>query len=72
MNASSQKISVEQVAKVLNLTPNYIRYKLRIGELKIGRVRKPGKGEKHHHYDIYKNQVMKEFGLTEWPEEASK
>ena len=67
----TQKISVEQAALILGISPNEIRYGLRKGTLPIGHARPASKrtrGNKpSYRYDVYKNLVMEYVGLKEWP-----
>lgn len=65
-----EKISPEQAAPVLGISPNEIRYCLRKGTLPIGHAR-PSNGigkRTTYRYDIYKHLVMKYCGLEQWPE----
>lgn len=72
MKPECQKVTPEQVAPILGISPNEIRYCLRKGTLPIGRARpsnSTARGrKKSYRYDIYKNLVMEYAGLTEWPE----
>ena len=68
------KISPEQAAPVLCISPNGIRYYMRTNQFNppIGRVRVVNNGtgtKKKYRYDIYKNMVMDYMNLKEWPEE---
>lgn len=63
------KITPEQAAPVLGISPNEIRYCMRKGTLPIGHARKANRGKRQYRYDIYKNLVMAYVGLKEWPEE---
>lgn len=73
----NEKISVEQAARVLGISPNEIRKRLRDGTLPIGHARKsgtykqlisPGKYRTavRYTYDVYKPLIMKYVGLEEW------
>lgn len=72
----SMKISVEQAAPVMGISPNEIRHGIRNDRFNppIGRARvargSTGKKKKYR-YDVYKNMVMEYMGLKEWPEETS-
>lgn len=67
------KISVEQAAPIMGISPNEIRYGMRNNKFNppIGRARlanqNTGKRKKYR-YDVYKNMVMEYMGLKEWPE----
>lgn len=65
----TNKISVEQAAPVLGISPNQIRYYMRNNRFDppIGQVRKVP-GSTSYRYDIYKNKVMAYAGITSWPE----
>lgn len=64
------RVSVEEAAPVLGMSPNKIRYYMRAGRFNppIGQIRQSLSG-KTFRYDIYKNKVMAYVGITEWPEE---
>lgn len=66
---TKQKVSVEEAALLLGISPNNIRYSMRKNELPIGSVRKSRSG-KSFRYDIYKSLVLKYVGLNEWPKEG--
>lgn len=68
-----QKVSVNQAAEVMGLSPNEVRYCMRTKKFDppIGQVRKSRNG-KTYRYDVYKNKVMAYVGITEWPEEEEK
>lgn len=70
---NDNKISVEQAAPVLGISPNQIRYYMQMNRFDppIGQVRKVP-GSKRHRYDIYKTKVMAYTGITEWPKERRK
>ena len=65
----SQKITVEQAAPVLGISPNKIRYYMRNNRFDppIGQVRKVP-GSRSYRYDVYKGKVMAYAGITAWPE----
>lgn len=66
----NEKISVETASKVLGISPNEIRKKLKKGDsdLPIGHARRSCGAKKTYRYDVYKNMVMQYAGLAEWPE----
>lgn len=63
------RLSAEEAAPILGMSPNKIRYYMRMNRFDppIGQVRKVP-GGKSYRYDIYKAKVMAYTGLTEWPE----
>lgn len=61
--ADNARISVEQAAKIMGLTPAYIRYYMRRGELPIGKAQKARSG-KSYRYEIYKPLVEKYIGIA--------
>lgn len=65
------KVSVEEAAPVLGISPNKIRYYMRAGRFNppIGQVRKTERG-KSYRYDVYKEKVMAYVGITQWPGEG--
>ena len=67
-----EKISPEQAAPILGITPNEIRYCMRKGTLPIGHARKSTRGKRSFRYDIYKHLVLEYVGLTEWPKGVRK
>lgn len=56
-----ERLSVEEVAPILGISPNEIRYCLRKGTLPIGAARKANRG-KGYRYDIYRPLVEKYIG----------
>lgn len=64
------KVSPEEVAPIIGISPNEIRKKLRDGTLPIGHARKAGKnarGRLRYTYDIFIPLVLEYTGLSEWP-----
>lgn len=67
------KISVEQAALVMGISPNEIRHGMRNNKFSppIGRARLANQNtgrRKKYRYDVYRNMVMEYMGLQEWPE----
>lgn len=67
------KISVEQAAPIMGISPNEIRYGMRMNKFNppIGRARLANQNtgrRKKYRYDVYRNMVMEYIGLKEWPE----
>lgn len=67
------KISVEQAAPIMGISPNEIRYGMRNNKFNppIGRVRLANQNtgrKKKYRYDVYRNMVLEYMGLKEWPE----
>lgn len=69
----NQKITPEQAAPILGISPNNIRHSMRNGTLPIGNVRPANTKTRGHRqsyrYDIYKKLVLQYVGLAEWPED---
>lgn len=66
---TTQKITVEEAAPILGMSPNKIRYYMRAKRFDppIGQIRRSLTG-KTYRYDIYKAKVMAYVGIAEWPE----
>ncbi len=64
-----ERISPEQAAKVLRISPGRIRNLMKINKLPIGHYIPPAKGGINGQFFVYKHMVMEYLHLTEWPEE---
>ncbi len=69
----SQRVSAEEAAPVLGITPTRIRNRLKRDYLKgtkdfpVGYAHRASSG-KSFRYDLYKPMIMKYMNLEEWPE----
>lgn len=63
------RISPEELAPVIGMSPNAIRYRMKNGTLPIGSAVKVGdtRGKRRYRYDIFIPKVLEYTGLKEWP-----
>ena len=62
----SNRITVKEASKILGLTPDYIHYHMRRGDLPIGHVMQSGgKDKKRKTYLIYLDKVNTFIGKQE-------
>lgn len=60
MNTVSERITVREASEILGMTPDYLRYLLRKGQLPIGTAVK-GKGNMYR-YLIFRNKLDEFIG----------
>lgn len=69
-----QRVSPEEVSKIIGKSPNEIRKRLRDNTLPIGHARKigvNGRGRPRYAYDIFIPLVLQYTGLSEWPDHGN-
>lgn len=65
MEGNKRRISVREASEILGLSPDYIHYHMRIGDLPIGHVMKSGgKSKSRRTYLIYLDKVEAFIGKT--------
>ena len=62
MKDGTDRITVEEAARIIGTTPQMVRFNMRKGNWKIGMVIKPEKGKKHHRYYVYRSLVNRLVG----------
>lgn len=71
----SQRVTPEEAAKVLGVSPTRIRNRLKRDYLKktndfpVGHAHRAETG-KSFRYELYRSMIMKYMGLDKWPEEG--